>query len=305
MQSLVDLDQQVLDEERNVLGPLAKRRQAERHHLEPLVEVLAKPAGAHLLGEIAVGGREDAGADRDASHPAHPLDLALLQDAQQLGLQVLRQLADLVEEDAAFLGELELARLRLHRPGEGAFLVAEQLGFEQRVDDGRAVDADEGLLRGGIAVDDAGDQLLAGAALPLDQHGGARGRDAAHVLEQLLHRRRGADDVVHLERAAALHREVIGPLRQPAHLQGPIERDVEGLDVDRLVDVVERARLHGEDGARHVVVGGDHQYRRFRRPLLQLGDEIDAGCVGQAHVEDDRRRRRLGRQTEPFGARGG
>src|SRR5206468_9091779 len=109
VQSLVDLDQQVLDEERNVLESLAKRRQAERHHLEPLVEILPEPAGAHLLGEIAVGGRKNAGADRNASDATHALDLTLLQDAQQLGLQVLRQLADLVEEDASFLGELELA----------------------------------------------------------------------------------------------------------------------------------------------------------------------------------------------------
>ena len=50
--------------------------------------------------------------------------------------------------------------------GEGALLVAEQLGLEQRVGDRGDVDRHEGLRRGGaLRVDRARDELLAGAAL--------------------------------------------------------------------------------------------------------------------------------------------
>ena len=49
---------------------------------------------------------------------------------------------------------------------------------------GRAVDHHEGLLpAGAVLVDGPGDQLLAGAALPLDEHGGIGRR---HVLDQLV-----------------------------------------------------------------------------------------------------------------------
>ncbi len=46
---------------------------------------------------------------------ADPLDLALLEHAQQLGLQARAHLADLVEEDGAAVGRLEAADL-LARP---------------------------------------------------------------------------------------------------------------------------------------------------------------------------------------------
>ncbi len=76
---------------------------------------------------------------------ADALDHALLQEAQQLGLQRQRHVADLVEKQRAAVGELELAGRLPHRAGEGALLVAEQLALEQRFRDGRAVDRDERL----------------------------------------------------------------------------------------------------------------------------------------------------------------
>ena len=42
-----------------------------------------------------------------------------------------RQLADLVEEDRPAVGELEAPLAPLQGPGEGAPLVAEQLGLDQ------------------------------------------------------------------------------------------------------------------------------------------------------------------------------
>jgi hypothetical protein len=65
------------------------------------------------------------------SRAADALELALLQHAQQLGLQVERHLADLVEEQRAAVGELERAGARGDGAGERALLVAEQLALEQ------------------------------------------------------------------------------------------------------------------------------------------------------------------------------
>ena len=69
------------------------------------------------------------------------------------------------------MGLLELADSPGHGAGEGALLVAEQLGFEQGVGNRRAVDRDEGLLgAAAVTVDKSRQQLLAGARLAGNQH---------------------------------------------------------------------------------------------------------------------------------------
>ena len=74
---------------------------------------------------------------------AEPLELALLQHAQELRLRRQAHLADLVEEQHAAGGQLDLARLGLLRAGERAALVAEELRLEQLLGQRRAVQRDE------------------------------------------------------------------------------------------------------------------------------------------------------------------
>ena len=64
---------------------------------------------------------------------ADALDLALLQRAQQLGLQRQRHRRDFVDEERALVRQLEPADARRHGAGERALHVAEQLGFDQRL----------------------------------------------------------------------------------------------------------------------------------------------------------------------------
>ena len=141
------LRQEVLDEERDVRAPLAQRGQRDRDHVEPVEEVLAEAALAHLLLEVAVGGRHDPHVDRHRLGAADAQDLPLLQDAQQLHLQVALEVADLVEEQrraARLLEEADLARVG---PGEGALLVAEQLRLEDPLGQGRHVHGENGRSR--------------------------------------------------------------------------------------------------------------------------------------------------------------
>ena len=67
-----------------------------------------------LALEIDVGGGDEAELHLDRLAAADPLDLAFLDRAQQLGLQVELQIADLVEEERAAVGQLELADLLAH-----------------------------------------------------------------------------------------------------------------------------------------------------------------------------------------------
>ena len=58
--------QEVPGQRRDVLGALAQRRQADRHDVQPVEQVLAEQALADQLPQVAMGGGDDAdvGADR-------------------------------------------------------------------------------------------------------------------------------------------------------------------------------------------------------------------------------------------------
>jgi hypothetical protein len=128
------------------MSPGRSRRDGnlQRKDVEAVVEVLAEAPGRHLLRHVAVAGGQHADVERDRLLAADALHLALLQHAQQLGLQAERHFRNLVEQQRAALGLLELAGLGRLGAGERALLVAEQGGFEQVVGNRRAVDGDEG-----------------------------------------------------------------------------------------------------------------------------------------------------------------
>jgi hypothetical protein len=162
--------QEALGEIEHVRAAIAQGRDPQGDDRQPVVEVLAKAALAHRATEVLVGGRHDPDVHRLAPRAAEPPDRAVLERREELGLERLREEADLVEEERAAVRELEASRLRVLRVGEGAPLDAEQLGLEQGLGDRRAVDVDEGLARAGARpVQDTDQQALAGAGLPLDQ----------------------------------------------------------------------------------------------------------------------------------------
>ena len=111
--------------------------------------------------------------------------IPFLERAEQLGLYLEAQLADLVEEQRAAVGELERAFLVGHGPGEGAPAVAEeealgelprQAGTVHRVEPVRGEAAQ--------AVEVGGDQLLARPGGALDEHGQRRPREPRGPLER-------------------------------------------------------------------------------------------------------------------------
>ena len=88
-------------------GPLAQRRQADGEDGEAMIEVFAQPPLGHLLGEVAVGGGHQADIDLDGAGAADPLEAALLEHPEELGLERGVELGDLVEEQGAAVGQLE------------------------------------------------------------------------------------------------------------------------------------------------------------------------------------------------------
>ena len=135
----------MVDEQRNVLAPLAQRRHLDAQHVEPVEEVLAEAAGADLGLEFARGRGDHAHVDAARLRFAERAHFLLLEDAQQLDLERQRQLADLVEEERAAVGLDEEAAPRAVGAGEGALGVPEELALEQRLGNRAAVHRDEGL----------------------------------------------------------------------------------------------------------------------------------------------------------------
>src|SRR5690606_21334783 len=125
-------------EDPDVAATLAQRRDAQREHVEAVIQVGAEPALRDLRREIAVRRRDDANVHLQRRVGADALDLAFLQRAQELGLRAERQLADLVEEQRAAIGELELTGTVRDRTGERAAHVAEQLALDHALGKRRA-----------------------------------------------------------------------------------------------------------------------------------------------------------------------
>ena len=175
--------EEVLDQERDVLAALAQRRQVDADHVEAVVEVLAEAALARPP-RAGRGWWRRRRARRRASGcgPPTPLDLALLQGAQQLGLE--RRAA------ARRSRRGRACRRRPARTGPAVRSLAPvkapfswpNSSLSSSVSGMAAqLTATKGPARAArCGVDGAGDQLLAGAALAGDQHGAStRGASSA------------------------------------------------------------------------------------------------------------------------------
>ncbi len=245
------------------------------HDVEPVEQVLAERAGAHRLAHVAVRGGEDADVHRYRLRSADAVDDALLERAQELGLEPHVHLGNLVEQQRAAVGFLELADPPRHRAGEGALLVAEQFAFQKCVGDGGAVHAHERLRAPGRAlVQVAREHLLASAALAGDQNGRVRARHLLGELDHLLHGGIAPDEG-----------GVVGDHR----LQD--RRDHVGVRRQR--DVLLRPRLDRRDGCacvRSRAAGDDGRTDalRFQR-ADEVGDgerDVDHDQVGALGAQD-------------------
>ena len=139
-----------LREERDVLDALAKGRHLDRHHREAKVEIVTeRAASGRFFVELAGRRREDAHVAGHGLGAADAPELAGLEHAQELGLEVERELSDFVEEDGAAGRALEGARARRYRAGQRAALVPEDLTLDERSFHPATVHDLEGSVRAG------------------------------------------------------------------------------------------------------------------------------------------------------------
>src|SRR6185436_6775188 len=146
---------------------------------------------------------------------------------------------------------------------EGAALVAEELRLEQVLGQGRAVDLDESLagpVR--LAVDEAGDDLLAHAGLPEDQDGGIGVGDLAADLLDAEDPRAGGDEAVLLAVEAAPQDGDL--LTELLFLDGVLERELQLLVLEALREVIGSPAPDGVHHRADLGGGGQHDDRDAR-----------------------------------------
>ena len=226
---------------------------------QPVVEVFAESALGDFFRQVLVGGGHHADIDRDVLVAAHAGEFLFLQDAEHLGLGRQAHVADLVEEERAAFGLLELALVLLDGRSESALFMAEEFALDEFARNGGAVNFHErGAGARALVVQAPGDQFLAGAVGAHDQHAGVGGGHAVHDFLDMLDGGGIAHDLVF---ALDFFLEADGLLDQRGLVGRILERDQDAVQVERLLDEVVGAFLDALDGSVDVAVTGNHDDR--------------------------------------------
>lgn len=179
----------------------------QRQYVEAVIQILAElPAGTEF-GQIELGRADHPHIEIDLLVAADPTETAVLQKAQQLGLQPRAHLADAIEKQRAAGGQFQQAELAFRaRALEGTGAVAEQLGLGHRLRQAGAVERHERRLpaRAG-QMTGARQQLLASAGLAFDQQRRIEWRHAPRLAHHRGHHFRALEDAVEAAQLLLAH----------------------------------------------------------------------------------------------------
>src|SRR5581483_9001629 len=132
-------------------------------------------------------------------------ELTFLQEAQELCLHRRRHVADFIEKERSAVRLFELSEVTRRGAGEGALLVAEQLGFDQLGGHGGAVDGHERAVPArALVVNGARDELLARAGLAENADARLARADPIDLRHHALHGAARPDDLVAADAAPQL-----------------------------------------------------------------------------------------------------
>src|SRR5271156_5746247 len=110
--------EEMLRQRQDVFAALAQRRNLEWDYAQAEIRVSAEFAGRHFAAQLAIGRRHDAHVHLARLRRADAQHFAILEHAQQLGLEVRACLADLVEKQRAARGALEASGALANCAGE-------------------------------------------------------------------------------------------------------------------------------------------------------------------------------------------
>ena len=244
----------VVGQHGNVAVAVAQWRSDHLQYIQTVIQVFTKRTLCHGGFQVDVSRRQHPHIHRDGLAAADTLDLFFLQESQQVGLQLHRQIADLIKKQRATIGRLDPPDLTLMGASKCALFVAKQFGLDQVFGDRAAVDRDKRLgMALGLAVQGFGHQFFAGAAVAADQDRGLSGRQLGQQLAQLADRSAVAQQLVF----GLVHCGItLAP--QPCHAKGTAKGDLhsghikrQGMEVkkpfaDKIPDILQPQHVLGE-----------------------------------------------------------
>ena len=111
----------MLGQQEDILASFPERRRAELDDVQAVEEVLAEAVLADGLDDVAVGGGDQADLDAQLLVAAHAGEAAVLEEAEQLGLEGTAHVANFIQEDGAAVGLLDAPGLLAEAPVKDPF----------------------------------------------------------------------------------------------------------------------------------------------------------------------------------------
>jgi hypothetical protein len=127
----------------NVFAAITQRWQLDGKYIQAKVEVTSKFAISYHFRQVAMSCSYESNIHLVSSTATQAFEFLFLQYAQQFGLKLRGNIANLIQEEGAFIGQLEAAQLLRYGSSECALLVAKKLALQEIQRDGRAVQLDE------------------------------------------------------------------------------------------------------------------------------------------------------------------
>ena len=270
-----NLAQDVFDQLRQVLAPLAQRRNAQLDDVDAIIEILPKLSGLQHVMQGFMSGREQADIDRYLATFPDRTDRPFLNRAQQLDLHGQGQLGDLVQKQGAAARGPEHAGMVIHGAGETALPVTEQFTFHQLGRQGPAVHGNEGFLVSiALGMDEPRDQLLARPRFAADVDGRlAAGHLGNHAAQPAHGLRIAQQDMTS---------PPLGPCR--AGFDGGGDEPAQHVEIDGLGDEIIGTGLEGFDGRFHIPMGRDYRHGQVHPHGGDFANQIDSIAIGKPHV---------------------
>src|SRR3989441_6659643 len=271
----------------DLLAPLAQRRDGDLDDVEAEEKVLAEVACADRVVGIATGGGHDAGGRAPGPRLSHPLELLVLQEAQQLGLDRGRDLAHLVEEEGTTFRRFHPPRLIAHRSRESALDMSEHLARQQLLAEVGAVHDCEGTATSrALPVERSRQDGLARAAFAAQEHGNVVGGGAADHVE---HRAHGGAR----RRKHHFRRGVRELLLEVGHARGQLDARARLLDGaldlrrrERLGQIVAGAAADRGDRGVDGRGGGDDEHLEGGPLRQQRTEKVQPALLSQPQIDE-------------------
>ena len=161
------------------------------------------------------------------------------------------------------MGLLKQSLLGLDGPGKGPSRMPKEFTLQQGLGQGATVNGHKGPIGPrALLVNGPGNQLLARARFPLDQHRAVAGRHQLDLAKEGAHGLTAAHNVVKVALQFHLAAQALHLRGQAVEVQGFAHHQLEFVIIDGLGEVVVGAFLHDGHGRVHGAIPREHDTRQ-------------------------------------------